>query len=409
MGRELKRNGGEAVRTERIRLPEAISVDPKTDSGYMTETRHYKLITPLFGGGVEAGKPDLITPIRASSIRGQLRFWWRATRGGQFGGSLEKMKEKEDKIWGSALKRDKNGKIIKGPSMVQLSVKILTPGRAVKPWRIDYNNAGRLSPQVEEGIAHSYTAFPLQPTREILDEASKLSTKEERQELVEDMQTGIQFNLDIEYPKNANGISYQEEVEAALWAWETFGGIGARTRRGYGAIYRLDDTGKLLTDSNQLLNLISEDFSRFVISGVWPDGVPYISDLSERLFVTSSFKTSNDVLKKLIDRLKEFRQMRSGMDRSKWSEADSIRHITGQWLEGEFQRGHVSHRQPTTRASLPKFPRAALGLPIIFEFPTRWGNKRKYGEPRVYPRSGGSWESEKAKLVKGAELKLAKG
>lgn len=34
-----------------------------------------EVITPLFGGGVEAGKNDPITLIRPSSIRGHLRFW----------------------------------------------------------------------------------------------------------------------------------------------------------------------------------------------------------------------------------------------------------------------------------------------------------------------------------------------
>ena len=33
-----------------------------------------KLLTPLFGGGVEAGKPDPTLPIRGTSIRGQLQF-----------------------------------------------------------------------------------------------------------------------------------------------------------------------------------------------------------------------------------------------------------------------------------------------------------------------------------------------
>ncbi|NPV63073.1 MAG: type III-B CRISPR module RAMP protein Cmr1 [Methanotrichaceae archaeon] len=42
------------------------------------------MITPIFGGGVKVGENDLVTPIRASSIRGHLRFWWRATRGARF-------------------------------------------------------------------------------------------------------------------------------------------------------------------------------------------------------------------------------------------------------------------------------------------------------------------------------------
>ncbi len=44
------------------------------------------LATTMFGGGVDAGSQDVatndpVTPIRGTEIRGQLRFWWRATRG----------------------------------------------------------------------------------------------------------------------------------------------------------------------------------------------------------------------------------------------------------------------------------------------------------------------------------------
>src|SRR6266511_4231124 len=74
---------------------------------YITQTREYELITPLFGGGVEPAQADPVTVIRATEVRGHLRFWWRATRGGHFGADLRKMKEKEDEIWGAASSGDK--------------------------------------------------------------------------------------------------------------------------------------------------------------------------------------------------------------------------------------------------------------------------------------------------------------
>src|SRR5262249_2156372 len=36
---------------------------------------------PSFGGGVPPVEPDPSYPIRGTAIRGQLQFWWRATRG----------------------------------------------------------------------------------------------------------------------------------------------------------------------------------------------------------------------------------------------------------------------------------------------------------------------------------------
>nr|HID14673.1 type III-B CRISPR module RAMP protein Cmr1 [Anaerolineae bacterium] len=91
------------------RKPPQISppgIQPKQDRVH--QVRIYKLITPLFGGGAEPQKPDEVTVIRASEIRGLLRFWWRATRGGQFG-SLDELRCAEEAIWGSAAGEGKAG------------------------------------------------------------------------------------------------------------------------------------------------------------------------------------------------------------------------------------------------------------------------------------------------------------
>ena len=43
------------------------------------EERTYtiKLITPMYGGRIVAGVVDEEMPVRVTSIRGHLRFWWR--------------------------------------------------------------------------------------------------------------------------------------------------------------------------------------------------------------------------------------------------------------------------------------------------------------------------------------------
>src|SRR5262249_37663975 len=66
------------------------------------EERSYRieLITPLFGGGVEAGVNDPTMPIRGTAIRGQLQFWWRATLGRMFQTSVT-MRQRQEEIFGS--------------------------------------------------------------------------------------------------------------------------------------------------------------------------------------------------------------------------------------------------------------------------------------------------------------------
>lgn len=46
------------------------------EPGVKTKTYEIEWITPMFGGGAEAGTPDEIFPIRGTEIRGQLEFWW---------------------------------------------------------------------------------------------------------------------------------------------------------------------------------------------------------------------------------------------------------------------------------------------------------------------------------------------
>jgi len=42
--------------------------------GFETKSYYIQVITPIFGGGTEAGVNDPVTLIRPSSIRGHLRF-----------------------------------------------------------------------------------------------------------------------------------------------------------------------------------------------------------------------------------------------------------------------------------------------------------------------------------------------
>ncbi|MFM8856883.1 MAG: type III-B CRISPR module RAMP protein Cmr1, partial [Actinomycetota bacterium] len=57
------------------------------------------MITPMFGGGVFGGVNDPSLPIRSTSIRGQLQFWWRATVGAQYS-TTQDLRAAQSAIWG---------------------------------------------------------------------------------------------------------------------------------------------------------------------------------------------------------------------------------------------------------------------------------------------------------------------
>lgn len=319
----------------------------------VAQRRSYELITPLFGGGVEPGMADPVTVIRGPEVRGQLRFWWRACRGGGFAGSLQKMKDREDQLWGAA-STDKK----KRPSRVEVVVVTEQAGEEKRPFEVVAGpvdeRTGRPRPRLrhDRTVVPAYAAFPLQPTDEEMRAGGPgMPTKPVR--------IGVRFTLHLVFPEEA-----REEVEAALWAWETFGGIGARTRRGFGALklVAVNGTPASPPPAQEVEAWLHAGLRRHVVAGVWPAGVPHLSpDL--RLKVTRPYGDPKVAWEYLIDSLRRFRQSRPGGStkqpgRSRWPEPDQIRRLLNT----------ACPRHATPVSTVGKFPRAAIGLPIVFHF-----------------------------------------
>jgi len=304
------------------------------EEGFETIVREYRLVTPLFGGGVKQRRADPVTTVRPSEIKGQLRFWWRAVRGWQVEESLDKLLKREEEIWGGVTKS-------KSASKVTLRVKTLDPGRDEEPFE---RVPGKKFPRNKPSIAPSYLAFPLQPTKE--------------DPTIYPVRVGVRFELALSFPS-----ACEEEVRAALWAWETFGGIGARTRRGFGAVVpegfkppSVEEIRKRLRD--------------FIKDDAWPKGVPHLRPESLLYLYPGSWQS-------LAEAYKNFRQWRNGpRGRSKWPEPDEIRRITRKNSPGHEPR-HPVH----------KFPRGQFGLPIVFHF-----KDSKKGDPPDTTLKGQAYE-----------------
>ncbi len=310
------------------KVPSGISVPEipaPTKAGWITMTRHYKVITPLWGGGVEPNTKDPVKLIRGSEIRGNLRFWWRALRGNQRGPKLSDMRELENSIWGST----------ENPSPVSISVNVEGIITEIPP---EYYRGERIN------IGHyrsrdSYVTFPLRKTDSMLWE-------------------GVKFDLTVKYP-----IDIGVEVEAALWAWETFGGIGARTRRGFGAIecVNIECTN---TASKKFIKLSFEEKLAEIKSRIsdnsFPPGVSHLSkDMQFKLIDNTNNHPMGamEALRDLVKEYRRFRQSRNDENRSEWPEPDIIRRNT---------KGYWRHK-PEHKV-VAKMPRAVFGLPIVFEF-----------------------------------------
>lgn len=328
------------------KAPALFEQSTQLPDGWVQEVRHYKLITPMFGGGAQPRRADDDLVVRGSAVRGQLRFWWRATRGGNYDGHLKKMWQAEAEIWGSASHKDQTS----SGNTVQLHIKVIEEGSRVYPFSDKYPNG-------EDKIAPAYVAFPLNKTK---TDPTYYPVRKE-----------VQFELYLRYPAR-----WQGEVHAALWAWETFGGVGGRTRRGFGALHLLSINGQphSIQDAKDYLK---QGLATHVSTGPWPQNVAYLSRQDSHYKITPDKNWQ-----KLIQALKEFRQdRRKGPNpkrpgpnrpgRSYWPEPDAIRRAlnNGRYVgaKGTNKKGEsVDHSQPVSHIDC--FPRAAFGMPIITHF-----------------------------------------
>ncbi len=256
-----------------------------------------QLVTPLYGGGVKAGEIDVEMPIRASEIRGQLRFWWRVACG-PFSSSQEMFRRESD-IWGG----------IGSESAVASNVEV----------RVVQEGNGKLMNSADE--KHPAIKYAFGPAAQ--NGATWLAA-------------GYKFTLQLRYPEEV-----AEEVDLALRWWANFGGLGARTRRGFGAV--------------EVEGLTTVAFKELTDAGCILARAP----LAETTAL-AAWKTSNQ-------KLHHFRQGRGfaraqGSERpgrSYWPEPDQLRRDTGKNDNGRHMPEHASGNV---------FPRASFGLPIIFDF-----------------------------------------
>lgn len=296
----------------------------------ITKTTKVETITPIIGAGVEALTIDTESYIRGSTIRGLLRFWWRACNFQAT--SLKELYKAEVELFGAA------------STAGDLSLKVSNVETRM------------LSGDFFRNIP-DYVNFPYRGNK------SKIPSI-----------TVHSFLLTLKYSEK-----YSDEIDNTLWAWANFGGVGMRTRRGAGAIYIEECAPKNIAEINEKLKkIIKED----IIHRPW-------SLLSTRFTYGQANNFADRPWFDALSPLKEFRQGRVGRryegrdpKRSYWPEADSIRRITG--------NSSPKHKNSTT-GNHNAFPRAELGLPLIIKFKDKYSGEPSPVE--IAPSEGERWPS----------------
>ncbi|MDO4699975.1 MAG: type III-B CRISPR module RAMP protein Cmr1 [Moraxella sp.] len=296
-------------------------------------TLNCELVTPMYGGGVESTKVDTTMPIRASSIRGQLRFWWRLLAKHKWKlGDDKAIRTAEFELWGGVSNGNDDGEagkvLLKVVNMPTLSDNQL----------MDYNANELKGLRYILFPAYNETNPELKPHKLL-----KASFKWDLQFAFSPSIYNIHQNIGQDKP------SPQKQVIETLRWWANFGGLGFRSRKGLGAVYVSQ----------------CQDFPQ-ICKALTPDDV---AQAGCQLVVRKDNPADGlRALQIAVQKLSDFRQkpkvgrnegqQANRPGRSRWPEPDALRRI-------QRNLGYDRRHEPEHKAG-NVFARAVFGLPILF-------------------------------------------
>ena len=327
------------VPNESIEVPSLTAVEPVLK----WHTLSCELVTPMYGGGVKSVVVDEQMPIRASSIRGQLRFWWRLLAKNKWQlGSDKEIQKQEFALWGGMGSGDNDGTA----SQVFLKVFDVPSSNKIRQSLIDYDDSSLSQLRYVLFPAYNETDLALQPHRLLKPEIS--------------WKLAFAFS-----PLLAKDNTKKDQVIETLKWWASFGGLGFRSRKGLGSVR--------VTESSDYPQIAQ---------------IPSLEEIAEancHLIQRNPTSSALSALQSAVGKLSEFRQapgvgrnpgqQRNRPGRSRWPEPDALRRI---------QNTHHEDHAPEHLAG-NVFPRAVFGMPILFPFV---GRGEPSGDNTVSPAQG---------------------
>lgn len=164
----------------------------------MMYTFHLRTVTEVFSGGADIQNAEL----RPSAFRGPLRFWFRAMMGSIVGNDLVRLKHLEALVFGAT--------DISSPFILRLA-------------DLPAPTLADTLPPTPPSVGKSYLGF------------SMYSRSNEQIRLARGcIPAGQNFTLSLRFKRPDQKL--QDVVLGSLWLLTNFGGIGARSRRGFGTL-----------------------------------------------------------------------------------------------------------------------------------------------------------------------------
>lgn len=324
--------------------PAQVAQDRKTlrlqRSGPDIEVHEVKLevVTPIFGGGAKAGMIDRDDLIRGTTIRGALRFWWRALRAHTFA-TPQDLSNREQEIFGGMA-----GSEAGRPSAFRLVVKV------AEGW------SGSKGDVIER---EQYAFWPLE--RDTANGTLWVPGADE---------DNLQFTLAFYTP----GTLWEDELEPAIKAWVLFGGYGGRTRRGAGSLSMVGQSAAAWLPESATREQLRARLGPTVFDTFPPEewnDVPILK--GARMWAGNPSQDAPEAMRTALAWLKGFRQgsgatpsharaegtQANRPGRSRWPEPDKLRRLTN----------HDPRHPPRPEYDAsPAWPRAGFGLPIVGKF-----------------------------------------
>lgn len=166
-----------------------------------------EVITPLFLGGADPKKAELRVP----SIKGALRFWWRAMYGSD---DLEDMKKREGRVFGSTTEKSSFSIQLRDTDNIKCILDALPKGLKVAT-----QSKGKTFPiSIIEYLAYG------------LCEYSRAEKKNVYTKQYIPSQTRFKIAFVI------NNQTFKDQILNSLGMLSNYGGLGSHSRNGFGSI-----------------------------------------------------------------------------------------------------------------------------------------------------------------------------
>jgi CRISPR-associated protein Cmr1 len=290
----------------------------------------------FIGGADPASSPP---ELRVPSIKGALRFWWRALSYGRVGNDIKQLAQEEAALFGSA-----DSEV--GQSKVLLSARVLGDPESLSKGAVLKDGNG----VVGEGAR--YLGYGLMEAFESAKKGTKAGQLNRPCLLAP-----FDFELDALFHPRLNSEA-KTQVIAALKIMGLLGGLGSRSRRGYGSISLLSLTqnGNEIWRAPEDVAGLQKELAGFLTGA--RGGLPSYTALSARTRIVLIDGSTSDSALKLLSRLgRDFVFYRS------WgrSQGNGTSKVLEALSERNFEDDH--NMSKGTRAIQQPPRRAAFGLP----------------------------------------------